>query len=113
MTYAEAKALFAKARSKRNGKPLANNTRLMQRWIDDQECYAVRLHFTDVVTIFPDGTYQLKTGGFYTRTTKDRINQFSPAAVYQDKFIWYVGNSLFYEGMVVSPTGTPTRPIGG
>src|SRR5262249_27597834 len=57
---------------------LENNTRLI-RCGDD---YAVVLHSTAVVTIHQDGTYTLRTGGWRTVTTKDRINKYSPARVY-------------------------------
>lgn len=78
LTYEECAALMSKARDPGNGKPLANNTRLYQRGSD----YAVRYHYTDVVTVHPDGTYTLNTGGWETVTTKQRLNQFGPAHVY-------------------------------
>ena len=66
---------------------------------------AIRLHNTDVVSIHPDNTFTLRTGGWQTTTTKDRINQYSPVRVYQHKYEWYVtinGKECpFMEGMVV------------
>jgi hypothetical protein len=94
LTYADAATLLATARNPADGKPLANNTRLVQRGDD----YAVRLHNTDVVTIHPDGTYTLRTGGWETVTTKDRINRFSPARVYSERGTWGVysrGNGYY------------------
>lgn len=79
LTYSAAQELYGKARDKTAGKPLRNHTRLMAR---GSGTYAVRLHSTDVVTINPDGTYALNTGGWLTVTTKDRINDYSPARVY-------------------------------
>lgn len=86
LTYSAARALHDKARDKYAGKPLANNTRLVQRG----DNYAVKLHATDVVTIRPDSTYVLNTGGWYTVTTKDRINDFGPARVYSANGVWCV-----------------------
>lgn len=39
---------------------------------------AVRLHATHVVTFDQDGTITLNTGGWFTTTTKDRINAVLP-----------------------------------
>ncbi len=47
----------------------------------------VRYHDTDVVTVKPDGTVILDTGGYNTLTTRDRINSAKavPVRVYTDK----------------------------
>ena len=102
MNWIKAASLFAQAKSKEKGKPIANNTRLMKRGED----YAVRLHETDVVTIHGDDTYTLNTGGWRTVTTKERINRFSPACVYSDRKVWLVGGSLFKDGMKVGSGGS-------
>lgn len=67
----------------------------------DSDKIAIRYHKTDVVTICSDGSYILNNGGFKTVTTKKRINQYSPANLFQSKFNWYVGNIPFTNGMVV------------
>ncbi len=118
MTYAQAEAMFAKARDIERGKKLENNTYLIKRriGISKQHCYAVRLHATDVVTIYPNGRYKLDTGGWRTVTTKDRINKFNPASVYSIKGMWYIsthphGSSTglpFKEGCVVHADGRIT-----
>lgn len=77
LTYSEAESLLSKARDMNAGKPVQNHTRLFKRGED----YAVRLHSTDVVTVHPDGTYTLNAGGWYTVTTKERINSYGPARV--------------------------------
>jgi hypothetical protein len=67
----------------------------------------LKYHNTILVTISPDGTITLNSGGYRTSTTKDRINQFSPVSVYQNKGIWYVGDKrnqdepsvLFFDGI--------------
>lgn len=77
MTWFKAQTIMASARSERDGKPLCNNTRLYRRGND----FAVRLHSTDVVTIHPDDTYSIRTGGWHTPTTSTRIRAYSPASV--------------------------------
>lgn len=72
--------------------------------------FVIRLHDTDIITItgiayLPDkelylddsslsysSIYTLNTGGYYTATTKDRLNRYTPhnITVYQKDFDWYV-----------------------
>jgi hypothetical protein len=66
---------------------LCNNT--VAHVIDDGRI-GIRLHYTDVVIINPDDTYELHTKGYTTATTKDRLNGFSPARVIQKQFTFYV-----------------------
>ena len=102
MTHNEAVTMV---RGKRNAKrrKVGNNTYAS---ILDDNSVAITLHSTDVVTIHDDGTYTLRTGGWQTVTTKDRINQYSPVRVHQRNFEWFVtlnGKEYpFMEGMVVS-----------
>jgi hypothetical protein len=90
---------------------IANNT--VKIWYEDGTI-AVRLHHTDVVTFLTDGTIQLTTGGWYTPTTRDRINKalcglhgcHTRPWVYQKNFKWYIDDmggeeSPFYDGMVL------------
>jgi len=102
MTHTEAAAKFKKCRNKETGYKLANNTRLQKRG----NAFAVRLHETDVVMIRPDGTYRVNTGGWRTITTKDRINRFIPGCgIHQDQSVWYFGNIMFQDGMLINPDG--------
>ena len=71
----------------RNHRKLENNTYLEKR---DENTIAVKLHGTDVVTYKKDGSVILETGGWYTVTTKDRINKYSPVRVYQQKGEWFI-----------------------
>jgi hypothetical protein len=48
------------------------------------DAYAVRLYSTDVITIHRDGTFTLRTGGWNTVTTKDRMNSYGPARVHSE-----------------------------
>lgn len=70
---------------------LAHNTYLVTDGAP--EWYAVRLHSTNVVTYYQDGSVGLDSGGWRTVTTKDRINRFSPLRVWGDKGAWYVALS--------------------
>jgi len=70
---------------------------------------AIRLHYTDVVTFYPD-TIKLNAGNWLTHTTKSRINEHLPIAkVIQNKNIWYIhannGKFLFYNGVLLDYHG--------
>jgi hypothetical protein len=66
----------------------------------------VTYHGTDVVTIHPNGAIDLDTGGWFTPTTKTRMNQASNQFrlgfyVYQEEFRWYVkvdGQNIEFNG---------------
>lgn len=89
---------------KRDRKKVGNNT-----WMErlGNGSIAVILHSTAVVVIHPDGTFTLDSGGWQTVTTKSRINEFSPAGLFQKKGTWYVADGSFdrlvefYDGMKV------------
>lgn len=85
-SFQDAAELLATARRPDAGKPLCNNTRLYKRG----DNYAVALHKTDVVTYRPDGAVVLDSGTWQTVTTKERINSYSPANLWQSKGVWYV-----------------------
>lgn len=101
LSYSEAKEMMQRARNGR--RKLENNTYLEERDCgicgepyraacgrpDHGPNYAVRLHDTDVVTVRPDGSYTLDSGGWRTVTTKDRMNRYSPHRVYSEKGMWY------------------------
>ena len=93
---------------------LANHTYLVRRGED----IAIRLHSTDVVTLHPDGSVTLNSGGWHTSTTKDRIGygyggtSFAPGyGLYQRNGIWYMHDgTLFYDGVTVGPDGNVIDP---
>lgn len=117
LTFQSAMDLIFRSRNGR--KKLANNTYLHEV----HGGIAVQLHDTDVVTIWPDNTYTLNSGGWQTVTTKARINDFSPARLGQDKGVWYlfVGKGLgwskervpFHDGIIVNANGKPLGRIRG
>ena len=101
LTYEECERLMETARSRDRGKPLANNTRLFDRG----ECFALQLHNTDIIRIFPDG-WVLSAGRWQTATTKQRLNDWGPVGISQRDFTWYIGtpdgDRLFIDGMFVA-----------
>lgn len=80
---------------------IANNTK---RYLKDDNI-VIRYHDTDIVTIAPDGTVTLNSGGWRTMSTKDRINRFSPVEVRPKGGIWYVitesGEVPFFDGIKI------------
>lgn len=84
-SYADADEILT-GRCKERRK-IANNTWLERR---DHDQIAVRLHDTDVVTYLPNGSITLNTGGWFTVTTKARINEFSPFGVSSTRGEWSV-----------------------
>lgn len=67
-------------------RPLCNNTRAWKRG----ESVAVRLHNTDVVTIHPDNTRELSSGGYHTITTLDRIRTYGSRHVHSVRGEWFI-----------------------
>ena len=101
LTYEECERLMETARSRDRGKPLANNTRLFDRG----DCFALQLHNTDIIRIFPDG-WVLSAGRWQTATTKQRLNDWGPVGISQRDFTWYIGtpdgDRHFIDGMFVA-----------
>lgn len=100
-----------------SGKRLAGSTILH---MIDEDTYAIRLYNTDIVKIHRDGTWSLATGGWNTPTTKERINRFSPARVFQEKWVVYVqsGNGWdksrrheLVDGIRVNANGDVMSPV--
>ncbi len=76
-----------------------------------ESAIALIYHGTRVVTYLNNGTFVLQSGGWHTNTTKTRINDYSPARVYQRNFNWYImtkgGPVGFFDGMIVDANGEP------
>lgn len=97
MTYLEAQTLFLTAKSPTQGKPLPGKA---TRLVKTDRGYGIKYHNTIVVEILPNDTYILRTGGYYSRTTKKRINQYTNLHLFQRKNKWYVNDYIpFTEGM--------------
>lgn len=85
----------------------------------DGTAFKLMYHNTVVVTAYADGSFTLNTGGWLTATTKQRLNDFSPAMVYQRKHQWYVmlpdqakthadqAAVPFFDGIRVDAIGAP------
>ena len=90
---------------KENYHKLANNTYLAR---DGAGNICVYLHRTPIITLHPDGSSTLDSGGYRTATTKERFGLI-PCHVYQDKFDWYIGNGgkpvPFFDGARVDASG--------
>ena len=77
--------------------------------IDGIDYDAIRFHDTDILTFKADNV-TLNSGGWLTKTTKDRLNEYLPSGVYiqQKDFKWYVIDSRdntkkdFYDGMIIA-----------
>jgi hypothetical protein len=91
-------------------KKLANNT-YAERYSDSIN---IRLYDTNIIKFFPDGRIVLDSGKYRTVTTKDRINQFSPVNIRQEKSKWYImynnRESVFYDGITVK-NGRIIKPL--
>ncbi|NJO65044.1 MAG: hypothetical protein HC836_45130 [Richelia sp. RM2_1_2] len=81
MYFSKAEQLFKKARDKYKGYCLPGRlgqTRLVK--VSD-DCYGVKFHQTIVVKIYRNGMYEINNGGYSTPSTKERIQQYSPAQI--------------------------------
>lgn len=90
----------------RNSRKLANNTYAERR----DSNIAIRLHQTDILTFKPDGEIVTNTGGWFSSTTKARLNEFLPSGyrIYQNKGQWnWSDGQLFSSGdkLVPAPGG--------
>jgi hypothetical protein len=108
-TYQEAAQKLGNHKSRK----LKNNTYLQRR---NDNTIAVKLHETDVVTYYSNGKVKLDSGGWRTVTTKDRINQYSPIGLFQDKGIWYIGTwgekkAIYNDGMIINEDGSLTGTL--
>jgi hypothetical protein len=90
--YEYAQLTFKTARNKAAGKPVQNNTRMFEH---EDGSFGVVLHGTEVVLIHPDHTYTLRSGGYHTVTTSDRIRRWSPAKLFSIRgefYLWLAPN---------------------
>lgn len=81
--------LFEKT-GKSQVKKIGNNTYR----IDTEQGYKIRLHNTDIL-IFENNTIKLNNGGWYSKTTKDRMNEYLTGYYIKQKdYQWYVVNTI-------------------
>jgi len=89
MKYQDAVKTVKKARNAYRGYVLPGRegrTRLVQR----DNGVAIKYTNTDVVTIHPDDSVTLNTGGWYSKTTKDRFRYAESVNVFTESGAWYV-----------------------
>lgn len=109
MNYQEADKLLTGRNYK--SRKLANHTYLVRD--TNENNIAVKYHQTNVVILWTNGTTTLDSGGWRTKTTKERLNDYGNAGISQKAGIWYMKDgSLFYDGMVLRD-GIPTKPETG
>ncbi len=91
---------------------LTNNTYAIR---NDNSSIGIMLHETNVVTYHKNGRITLNSGGWKTPTTKDRINEFSPFWLWQNKGLWtFTSNgitSIFYDGVTIMKNGRIIKPL--
>jgi len=78
------------------GKPMARKKIGNNLWVERHpadNAIAVKYHWTNIVTAYPDGSFRLDTNGWHTATTRDNMNAWVPAqfSVYQYQHVLYVG----------------------
>jgi hypothetical protein len=97
MNYIDA-VKMVKGKTSASKRKIGNNT---YATIQPDGSVTIRLHSTDVVTIYPDDAVEVNSGGWRSSTTKDRINKYSPVKVYQKNHQWYFDDgSEFQDGMI-------------
>jgi hypothetical protein len=66
----------------------------------------VKLHGHTIARIFPGDRMILSSCGWETKTTKARLNallhHYNLNGIYQEKFVWYMGNDVFEDNMEVA-----------
>lgn len=117
-SYADAAGYLGR----KTDRPLSGrSTRLQRR---DADTIAVRYHQTDVVTYHATAPTVLDSGGWRTSTTKARINEYTPALLYQGLGLWYLSGgwstegdrterwrSLFEDGVSIDAHGKPSTLV--
>jgi len=82
---------------------------------------ALRLHNTDIIQFYPDGSMVLDSGGWRTVTTKRWMDDYLPPGlcIWSQKSVWYIGKGwgggnkkLFQDGARIGPKGGLCIPKG-
>lgn len=93
---------------------VGNNTYLVRNSGVPGDSIHLKLHDTYIITWYADGRIVLNTGGWFTVTTKARINQFvSGYRITQDRGVWYITHTatwqsigVFADGLTILSDGT-------
>jgi hypothetical protein len=57
----------------------------------------IRHFHTNIVTEKPNGNFVLNTNGWKSYTTKERLNQYAPVRIWQEKGLWYLSSGDYYD----------------
>jgi len=94
---------------KKESKKIGNNTFLERL---QPNVLGIRLHGTHIIEIDPTDIMKLKTNGWWSRTTKDRLNQFlgcRGVSIYQKDNNWTIkgmnGSFQFNDDIMVTSDG--------
>ena len=86
--YKKCEEEFAKARTslifKVKCKKMANNTYLFKT----SDSFNIRFHDTDIVEVDENNNYHVRNGGWWTRSTLERINRYLPIRFWQNNSKW-------------------------
>ena len=99
--FAEEIESFIEGGRNYNFRRLNNNTWFVKTEdVSGNVIYGIQYHRTVIVGIREDGSYFINNGGWFTTTTKRRINEFLQkigwdASIYQRSFQWYVSGHRF------------------
>ena len=110
-SYEGAVEALLRAKNRDAGKPVHNNTRVLEvgRNLLDKAVIGLKLHDTIIIRYYPDGEIKLNTGGWKTLTTKDRINTYTPFTVRSENSIWKIKIAdkiyNFKDNMIIYPNG--------
>ena len=117
MNYQEASAWLDRAKKRDAGKPINNNTRIFER---ENGNIAIQLHSTDIITFQINGDCILDSGGWFTSTTKGRMNEYMPFGyIIQHNGQWYIqtngkwqldGSYIYSDGIILKADGTIDAP---
>lgn len=85
-----------------NSRKLGNNTYLVR--LDN--CISLKYHDTHIIKMYPDKLV-IDCNGFRTKTTKERLNEYTPIRVNQTSHVWYInGKQPYFDGIELDYKGT-------
>jgi len=96
--------MFTRAKKRK----LANNT-YVYRTANDE--IRVRLHETEILVFRANGDFLVDVDGWWTVTTRDRINGFSPVNLWSEQGTWYISRDIRWP--VTKKTHPPVFLFGG
>lgn len=93
---------------------LLHNMGWNDSWPPEMRGIAVYYHQTPIVTYWGNGEVEIDTGGWYTVTTKRRINQYIPDGwyVFQEDGGWYLRTPTCIDDLVFESDSLLLRPDG-